>query len=137
MFEYTPKVLQHFRDPRNMGDLKHPDGVATVGNPSCGDIMKMMIKVGQNDAGEEMIEEIKFKTLGCGAAVASSSMGTTMVKGKTLKEALKLTNQQVAQALGGLPPTKIHCSNLAAEAIAQAIQDYQQKKKKEKKEKES
>lgn len=127
MFEYNEKVLEHFREPKNMGEIENPDGQATVGNPQCGDIMQMTIKVRKNKKGEEIIEDIKFKTLGCGAAVASSSVGTTMAKGKTLGEALKLTNQQVAEALGGLPPTKIHCSNLAAEAIHKAVEDYKKK----------
>lgn len=129
MFEYNEKVLQHFRNPYNMGEIKNPDGEALVGNPACGDIMKMMIKVGKNKRGEEIIEDIKFKTLGCGAAVASSSMGTTLVKGKTLEEAMKLTNRQVERALGGLPPTKLHCSNLAAEAIHGAIEDYKKRRR--------
>lgn len=128
MFEYNQKVLDHFRNPRNLGEIKNPDGKATVGNPKCGDIMEMMIKVGENKKGEEIVEDVKFKTLGCGAAVASSSMGTTMVKGKTLEEASRLTNQQVAEALGGLPPIKLHCSNLAADAIRKAIGDYKKKK---------
>ena len=127
MFEYNEKVLKHFRNPKNMGEIKNPDGKAIVGNPVCGDIMQMTIKVGRNRKGEEIIGDIKFKTLGCGAAVASSSMGTIMAKGKTLEEAMRLTNKQVEEALGGLPPTKLHCSNLAAEAIHKAIEDYKKK----------
>jgi nitrogen fixation NifU-like protein len=127
MFEYNEIVLKHFRDPQNMGEIKNPDGQAIVGNPVCGDIMQMTIKVRKNKKGEEMIEDIKFKTLGCGAAVASSSMGTVMVKGKTLTKAMKLTNEQVNKALGGLPLTKLHCSNLAAESIHKAIEDYKRK----------
>lgn len=127
MFEYNEKVLEHFRNPQNIGEIKNSDGKAIVGNPVCGDIMQMTIKVGKNKKGEEIIEDIKFKTLGCGAAVASSSIGTVMVKGKTLKEALLLTNEQVNKELGGLPSTKLHCSNLAAEAICKAIEDYQNK----------
>lgn len=127
MFEYNEKVLEHFRNPQNVGEIKSPDGKAIVGNPICGDIMQMTVKVGKNKKGEEIIEDIKFKTLGCGAAMASSSMGTVMVKGKTLKEALQLTNEQVNKELGGLPLTKLHCSNLAAEAIGKAIEDYQNK----------
>ena len=127
MFEYNEKVLKHFRNPRNMGGIKNPDGQAMVGNPICGDIMQMTIRVGRNKKGEEIIKDVKFKTLGCGAAVASSSMGTIMAKGKTLEEAMRLTNKQVEEALGGLPPTKLHCSNLAAEAIHKAIEDYKKK----------
>ena len=133
MFKYSDKVLDHFRNPRNLGEIKNPDGQATVRNPICGDVMEMTIKIDQNKEGEEIVEEIKFKTLGCGAAVATSSMGTTMIKGKTLEEALELTNEEVAQALGGLPATKLHCSNLAVEAIHQAIADYRKKKKKKRK----
>lgn len=128
MFEYNEKVLKHFRDPHNMGEIKKPDGKATVGNPQCGDIMQMTIKVGKNKKGEEIIKDIKFKALGCGAAIATSSVGTTMVKGKTLERALELSNEQVVEALGGLPATKIHCSNLAAEAVRKAIEDYKKKK---------
>jgi len=127
MFEYNEKVLKHFRNPKNMGEIKNPDGKAIVGNAVCGDIMQMTIKVGKNRKGEEIIRDVKFKTLGCGAAVASSSMGTIMAKGKTLEEAMRLTNKQVEEALGGLPPTKLHCSNLAAEAIHKAIEDYKKK----------
>lgn len=127
MFEYNETVLEHFRNPQNVGEIKNPDGKAVVGNPVCGDIMQMTVKVGKNKSGEKIIEDVKFKTLGCGAAVASSSMGTVMVKGKTLEEAIRLTNREVEEALGGLPPTKLHCSNLAAEAIHKAIEDYKKK----------
>jgi nitrogen fixation NifU-like protein len=120
---YSKKVMGHFRNPRNMGEIKNPDGMATVGNPVCGDIMKLYIKVKNNK-----ISDIKFQTLGCGAAIASSSMLTTMVKGKALKEAEKITRKAVAKALGGLPPVKIHCSVLAADALKKAIEDYQKKK---------
>lgn len=124
MFKYNEKVLQHFRNPQNMGEIKNPDGRAMVGNPVCGDVMEMTIKVGKNKKGEEIIRDIKFRTLGCGAAIASSSMATVMVKGKTLEQAMQLSNRQVERALGGLPPTKLHCSNLAVEAIRKAIEDY-------------
>ncbi len=132
---YSQKVLEHIRHPRNMGEIKNPDGVATVGNPVCGDIMRLFIKVERRktrDAKreEEYIKEIKFQTLGCGAALATSSMITTMVKGKSLSEAEKITKQTVAEALGGLPPAKMHCSLLAAEALKKAIENYRQKKEK-------
>jgi nitrogen fixation NifU-like protein len=120
---YSGKVLEHIRHPKNMGEIKNPDGEATVGNPVCGDIMKLYIKVK-----EGKIADIKFQTLGCGAAIASSSIITTMVKGKPLNEAEKITKQAVADALGGLPPIKIHCSVLAADALKKAIEDYRKKK---------
>lgn len=120
---YSKKVLEHFRNPRNMGEIKDADGTATVGNPVCGDIMKLFIKVKDNK-----IADIKFQTLGCGAAIASSSMLTTMVKGKSLDETSKITKQAIAEALGGLPPVKIHCSVLAADALKKAIADYRKKK---------
>lgn len=127
---YSKKVLDHFYHPRNMGEMKNPDGVATVGNPVCGDVMRMFIKVGVQESGvksEEIVEDIKFQTLGCGAAIATSSIATEMVKGKPLKEAEKLTNKAVVEALGGLPPAKIHCSVLAEEAVKKAIEDYRNK----------
>lgn len=120
---YSEKVLKHFRNPKNMGEVKNPDGVATVGNPICGDIMRLFIKV-KNDK----ISDIKFQTLGCAAAIASSSMLTTMVKGKKLSDAEKITKTAVARALGGLPKIKIHCSVLAADALKKAIEDYRKKK---------
>jgi len=121
---YSEKVMDHFMNPRNVGEIEDADGVGQVGNPKCGDIMKVFIKV-END----VIVDIKFKTFGCGAAIATSSMSTEMVKGKTIEEALKLTNKAVAEALDGLPPVKMHCSVLAEEAIKAAIEDYQKKKK--------
>lgn len=121
---YTEKVLDHFRNPRNMGEIKDADGVGTVGNPQCGDIMTIYIKV-KNDK----ISDIKFKTYGCAAAIASTSIATEMVKGKTLDEAYKLTRNDVAKELGGLPAVKMHCSNLAADALREAINDYRKKKK--------
>jgi nitrogen fixation NifU-like protein len=123
---YSKKVLEHIRHPKNLGEIKNPDGMATVGNRRCGDIMRIYIKVGKKN-GQEYIKEVKFQTLGCGAALATSSMITTMVKGKLLKDAEKITNQAVAEALGGLPPVKMHCSNLAAEALLKAIEDYKKK----------
>ncbi|MBI4100728.1 Fe-S cluster assembly scaffold protein NifU [Candidatus Microgenomates bacterium] len=125
---YSDLVMDHFRNPRNMGEIPDADGVGQVGNPVCGDVMKMYLKISKSKKGEEVIEEVKFQTLGCGAAVATSSMATEMVKGKSLKEAEVVTNQDVAEALGGLPPVKMHCSNLAADAIRAAIADYRNKK---------
>lgn len=117
---YNEKVMDHFTNPRNVGTIADADGEGEVGNIHCGDIMRIYIKV---DAGEH-ITDIKFQTFGCGAAVATSSMVTEMVKGKTLDEALRITNQDVAAELGGLPPIKMHCSNLAADALRAAINDY-------------
>lgn len=120
---YSEKVMDHFTNPRNVGEITDASGVGEVGNPTCGDIMRISIKV--NDQG--VIEDIKFKTFGCGAAVATSSMVTEMVMGKTLDEALQITNAAVAEELGGLPANKMHCSNLAADALHKAIADYKQK----------
>ncbi len=120
---YSKKVMDHFQNPRNVGEIKDASGVGEKGNPTCGDIMKMYIKVGKKN-GKEIIEDIRFQTFGCGAAVATSSMITEMVKGKTLEEAEKISNAQVAEALGGLPPIKMHCSNLAANALQDAITNY-------------
>lgn len=120
---YSQKVLDHFTNPRNVGEIEAADGVGLVGNPKCGDIMKMYLKIKDG-----VITEAKFKTFGCGAAVATSSMATEMVQGKTIDEALKITNQAVAEALDGLPPVKMHCSNLAEEAITAAILDYKERK---------
>lgn len=119
---YTEKVMDHFTNPRNVGEIENADGVGQVGNPKCGDIMKMYLKI---DDG--VITDAKFKTFGCGAAVATSSMATELVKGKTIEEALKITNMAVAEALDGLPPVKMHCSNLAEQAINAAIEDYKVK----------
>ena len=116
---YSEKVMEHFSNPHNVGEIKDADGVGEVGNPKCGDIMRMYIKV-ENDT----IVDVKFMTFGCGAAIATSSMATEMVKGKSLEEALKLTNKAVAEALDGLPPVKMHCSVLAEEALRSAISDY-------------
>ncbi|MEM2911779.1 MAG: Fe-S cluster assembly scaffold protein NifU [Candidatus Bathyarchaeia archaeon] len=121
---YSEKVMEHFRNPRNMGEIKDADGVGTVGNPVCGDMMTIYIKVKDNH-----IEDIKFKTFGCGAAIATSSMITELAKGKALEEALKITRKDVADALEGLPPVKMHCSNLAADALKAAIEDYYTKQK--------
>lgn len=125
---YSDKVLEHFRNPKNVGEIKKPDGVATVGNPVCGDVLRLFIKVGKKKDGEEFIKETKFQTLGCAAALASSSILTEMIKGKLLKEVEKINNKVVAEALGGLPTFKIHCSVLAANALKKAIEDYRKKK---------
>jgi len=119
---YTEQVMDHFMNPRNVGEIENASGVGTVGNAKCGDIMKIFIKV-EN----KVIVDVKFKTFGCGAAIATSSMATEMVKGKTLKEALSLTNAAVAEALDGLPPVKMHCSLLAEEAVKAAVEDYMKK----------
>ncbi|QNO15147.1 Fe-S cluster assembly scaffold protein NifU [Alkalicella caledoniensis] len=116
---YSEKVMDHFKNPRNVGELEKADGVGEVGNIKCGDIMRIYLQVE-----EGIIKDIKFRTFGCGAAIATSSAVTEMAKGKTLDEALKLTNQMVAEELGGLPPLKMHCSNLAADALKAAIEDY-------------
>jgi len=121
---YSEKVLDHFRNPRNMGEIEDADGFGRVGNPVCGDLMFMYIKVGKNDKEEEIIDDIKFKTFGCGSAVATSSMITEMAKGKTLDDAFRITRQDVADELEGLPPIKMHCSNLAADALQAAIRNY-------------
>ncbi len=120
---YNDKVMDHFTNPRNVGEVEDASGVGEVGNPTCGDIMRISIKV--SDGG--IIEDVKFKTFGCGAAIATSSMVTEMVRGKTLEEALEITNKAVAEALGGLPPAKMHCSNLAADALHKAIENYKNK----------
>ncbi len=126
---YSEKVLDHFYNPRNMGEIDKPDSKARVGNPVCGDIMEIQLKISKRKAQdskleEEYIEDIKFKTLGCGAAIATSSIATEMVKGKSLEEAEEISNQAVTETLGGLPPAKTHCSVLAADAVKKAIADY-------------
>ena len=117
--EYTEQVMDHFMNPRNMGEMEDASGIGTVGNAKCGDIMRIYIKVE-----DDVITDVKFKTFGCGAAIATSSKATELVKGKTLDEALQITNKMVMDALGGLPPVKVHCSVLAEEALHAAIQDY-------------
>ncbi len=119
---YTDLVLEHFSNPRNVGTIPDADGIGVEGNPICGDLMKIYIKVK-----DDRILDIKFQTFGCGAAIATSSMVTEMVKGRTLDEAMAISNRAVAQALGGLPPAKMHCSNLAADALHKAIDDYKSK----------
>jgi len=120
---YSKKVMEHFQNPRNVGEMENPDGVGRVGNPVCGDVMELYIKVEDNK-----IIDVKFKTFGCGAAIATSSMITEMVKGKTIEEALRISNRAVAEALDGLPPVKMHCSVLAEDALKAAIKDYLKKK---------
>lgn len=122
---YSDKVMDHFENPRNVGVIEDADGVGTVGNPVCGDVMKMYLKI-END----IIVDVKFKTFGCASAIATSSMATELIKGKSIDEALELTNKSVAEALDGLPPVKMHCSVLAEEAVQAAIEDYKKKKAK-------
>lgn len=125
---YNKKVTEYFLHPKNMGEIKNPSGVGRVGNPVCGDVMELYIKIGKKK-GEEVITSAKFKTFGCGAAIASSSMMTEIIKGKTVDEALKVGNLAVAEALGGLPPVKRHCSVLAHEALGKAVADWKTRNK--------
>ena len=120
---YSEKVMDHFQHPRNVGEIEDASGVGTVGNPKCGDIMRIYLDIDDN----QIIRDVKFKTFGCGAAVATSSMATELVKGKTVQEAMEVTNKAVMEALGGLPPVKVHCSLLAEEAVHAALWDYAQK----------
>lgn|SRR5690554_4643422 len=119
---YSEKVMEHFQNPRNVGEIENADGVGQVGNPRCGDIMKMYLKIEDG-----IILDVKFKTFGCGSAIASSSMATELIKGKTIEEAMEITNKKVVEALDGLPPVKIHCSVLAEQAIKSALLDYSKK----------
>jgi nitrogen fixation NifU-like protein len=139
---YTKKVIEHFKKPHNMGRMKNPDGVGKVGNPVCGDIMWLYIKVGKprtrtssvrgkDKTGREIIKDIKFETFGCVAAISTSSVITDLAKGKTLEEAMKIEREEIVKSLGGLPAVKIHCSVLAASALSEAIYDYLKKKKRE------
>jgi nitrogen fixation NifU-like protein len=121
---YTDTVLEHFRNPRNAGELEDPDAVGDVGNPVCGDLMRISLKIDENT---DVIEDIRFKTFGCGAAIATSSIITELVKGKTIEDALKISNQDVVDQLGGLPAVKVHCSVLAEEGIVAALKDYYDK----------
>lgn len=123
IIDYSEEVMEHFTNPRNIGEIENASGVGTVGNAKCGDIMRIYLDVDDN----QIIRDCKFKTFGCGAAVATSSMATEMIKGKSIQEALKLTNKAVMEALGGLPPVKVHCSLLAEEAVHAALWDYAQK----------
>jgi len=127
---YSEKVMDHFQHPRNVGEIPDADGIGEVGNPVCGDMMTFYIKVSPDG---KTLEDIKFKTFGCGAAIAVSSMVSEMARGKTIEEALKITRDMVAQELGGLPANKMHCSNLGADALRKAIEDYQRKKYPERK----
>jgi nitrogen fixation NifU-like protein len=122
MFEYSEKVMDHFANPRNVGELENPDGVGRIGNPSCGDIMEFQIKVD-----DDRISDVKFRTFGCGAAIAVSSMVSEMAKGKTLDDAMEITNRMVAAELDGLPKNKLHCSNLGADALHEAIENYRER----------
>ncbi len=126
--QYSKEVLKHFKNPHNQGSIDNSDGVGQVGNPVCGDIMKIYIKIEKNDQGKEYIQNIKFETLGCASAIATSSMVTDLAKGKTIEEALKITRADVSDKLGGLPPIKEHCSNLSENGLKAAIKDYQNKK---------
>lgn len=119
---YTEKVMEHFANPKNMGEIENPDGIGTVGNAKCGDIMRIYLKIEDN-----IVKDVKFKTFGCGAAIATSSMATELVKGKSIHEALNVTNKAVMDALGGLPRAKVHCSLLAEEALQSALWDYAKK----------
>ena len=129
--QYSKKVMEMFTKPKNVGEIKNADGVGEVGNPSCGDVMTMYIKIGKAAAGKnkgkEILKDIKFKTYGCAAAIATSSMITELAKGKTIEEAEKISRNDVAEELGGLPPIKMHCSNLAADALRAAIENYRKK----------
>jgi nitrogen fixation protein NifU and related proteins len=127
---YSKKVFENFTNPQNMGEIKNPDGVGKIGNPTCGDIMWIFIDVDKNPKGQEIIKDIKFKTFGCAAAIATSSMITQLAKGKTLDEAEKIGTKNVAESLEGLPPVKMHCSSMAEKALKKAIDNYRDKKKK-------
>ncbi|MBU5557923.1 MAG: iron-sulfur cluster assembly scaffold protein [Candidatus Aenigmatarchaeota archaeon] len=124
---YTKKVLAHFKHPHNMGRIAKPDGVGRVGNPKCGDVMWLYLKIGKNKQGKEIIKDVKFETFGCVAAIATSSMITDLVKGKTIEYALGVTKEKIVKGLGGLPPIKIHCSLLATDALHEAIYNYLKK----------
>ncbi len=126
---YTKKVMEYFKHPKNMGRIKNPDGLGKVGNPVCGDVMWLYLKVGKDKKGREIVKDIKFETFGCVAAIATSSVITDLAKGKTLEKAMKIDRKEIIKSLGGLPPIKIHCSVLAASALAEAIYDYLTKKK--------
>jgi len=127
--EYSKKVMQEFLHPKNIGEMKNPDGVGKVGNPVCGDVMWVYIKVDKDKKGIEKVKDIKFRTFGCAAAIATSSMITQLAKGKTLKDAKKISRNDIASSLKGLPPIKMHCSNLASDALKMAIGNYEKKRK--------
>ncbi len=128
---YTKKVIEHFRNPHNMGKIKNPDSVGKAGNIICGDVMRLYINVGKDKKGKEIIKDVSFETYGCVAAIAASSVITDLVKGKTLEESLNFNREEIVKKLGGLPPIKIHCSVLAVDALYEAIYDYFEKKKRE------
>jgi len=128
---YTKKVIEYFKKPHNYGKMKNPDGIGKVGNPVCGDVMWLYIKVGKNKKGQEFIKDIKFETFGCVAAIATSSVITDLAKGKTLAKAMKIDREEIVKFLGGLPPIKIHCSVLAAGALSEAIYDHLSRQKRE------
>ena len=128
---YNARIMEHFKNPHNLGEIKDADGIGKIGNPTCGDIMWCYIKVRKNEKGKEILKDIKVKTFGCVAAIATSSMITDLAMGRTLEEAKKLTKDNVKDALQGLPKIKVHCSNLAADALHKAIEDYENKKKKD------
>lgn len=129
-YGYSKKVMQLFKHPHNMGEIKNPDGVGKVGNVLCGDLMWMYIKVGKNKKGQDIIKDAKVKTFGCIAAISTSSVLTDMIKGKTIEEVMKLREDDIVKVLGGLPPVKYHCSVLATEALREAVYDYYKKNKK-------
>lgn len=126
---YSKKVMEHFTHPHNLKEIKNPDGIGKVGNPVCGDLMWVYIKIGKNKEGKEYIEDIGVKTFGCVAAIATSSMITDLAKGKTIEEAKKITKDNIKDALDGLPAPKVHCSNLSADGLHKAIEDFEKKKK--------
>ena len=134
--QYSETVLEHFKNPKNMGEIENADGVGEIGNPMCGDVMKVYIKVGKNQEGEEYLEDVKFQTFGCAAAIASSSMTTQIAKGKTLGVAEKLTMNDVVEELGELPKIKLHCSSMAIQGLRKAIKNYKGEDKEEIKEEE-
>ncbi len=125
--KYSREVMKHFTKPKNLGEVKNADAIGTLGNPVCGDVMKIYLKIKKNKKGQEIIQNIKFQTMGCAAAISTSSMITELAKGKTIEEAKRISNQDVAFALKGLPPIKMHCSNLAADCLRKAIEDWEKK----------
>jgi nitrogen fixation NifU-like protein len=128
MYGYSKKVIEIFRHPKNMGEIKNPDGIGRVGNPVCGDVMVMYLKITKDKAGKEIIKDVKVKTFGCIAAISTSSILTEMIKGKSIEEALKISNMDIASKLDGLPPIKMHCSVLSADALKEAVYDYYRRK---------
>jgi nitrogen fixation NifU-like protein len=125
---YSKRVMELFRNPKNMGEMKNPDGIGKIGNPVCGDVMWMYIRVGKNKKGEDIIDDVMAKTFGCVAAIATSSQVTEMAKGKTLEDAMKITRKDIVDIVDGLPPQKVHCSVLAAGALRNAIEDYRKRR---------